>query len=197
VSGTELLRIASIVEGHGEVYALPELLRRIAREVYGLEVATPTPHRVARSSMTSGSGLARAVQLQDRRVGGRGAVLVLADSDDDDPRALVGELQSIADSAAQGTAIAVVAVREYEAWFLAGIESLRSLRYVKDDASYLGDPEARRGCKEALERVMTERYDPIRHQPAMSSRLSIGAAAERAPSFAALVEVVGRIVGTL
>lgn len=182
--------IVPIVEGHGEVQAFPELLRRIAREIYGLEIDVQKPHRVARSSMTKGD-LGRAVRLHSGRVARRGAIIVLADADDDDPEVLRGELQVLSDDAAPGAAVVVVAVREYEAWFLAGIESLRGHRTVRDDAVYVSDPETKRGCKEALSELMAEPYDPIRHQTAFSAIVDIESACERSPSFRRLVEAIG------
>ena len=65
---TELPVIASVVEGYGEVAALPLLVRRVALEVFNvaaLEISKP--HRVPRNQMTS-QILQRAVETQEARV---------------------------------------------------------------------------------------------------------------------------------
>jgi hypothetical protein len=187
-------QIASIVEGHGEVHALPELIRRIAWERFGAYVQVPRPHRVPRANMIKGPDLDRAVRLQGGRVRGAGGVIILTDSDDANAPELQRHLQAIADSADEGQVIAVLAVREYEAWFLAGIQSLRRHQSVRDDAEFDGDPERPRDCKKALEQQMNESYDPIRHQVAFNAIMDINAAAARSPSMQCLVDAIGAIV---
>lgn len=44
--------VATIVEGHGEVQALPKLLHRIAAELAAGSLLTPTPNRVPRGKLT-------------------------------------------------------------------------------------------------------------------------------------------------
>lgn len=186
--------VASIVEGHGEVEAVPELLRRIARELLGLEIECLRPHRVPRPKIPRPLELGRAVRLQGARVGGGpGGVLVLLDADDDDPARLRQEVQSIADDEAPGVAVVVVAVREFEAWFLAAAESLRPHRSVRGDAAFAGDPESPRDAKGELQRLMTEAYGEVRHQVAFCALLDLDAARERSPSFAELVEAVSHM----
>jgi len=184
--------VASIVEGHGEVEAVPELLRRIARERFGREIDCLKPHRVPRANIPRPGELGRALRLQVARAGGRGGVVVILDADDDDPARLRRDLQAIADDVAPGAAVVVVAVREFEAWFLAAVESLRSHRSVRDDATYPGDPESRRDAKGELQRLMTEPYGAVRHQVAFCAYLDLEEAARRSPSFASLIEAVGR-----
>lgn len=83
---TESVTIASVVEGHGDVAALPILVRRVANECYDCyDVLIPKPHRVPRNQMVKGDFLRRAVAMQSVRVAQRGGVLVVADADDDCP----------------------------------------------------------------------------------------------------------------
>lgn len=185
--------IASVVEGYGEVSAVPVLVRRIGREIFGVEVTCLTPHRLPRGRMEKESELGRALMLQGARVGTRGGVIILLDADDDDPAELAARLEGIAGSVAARTRV-VVAVREYEAWFLAGIQSLRTHRSVSDDAEYEGDPEAKRDCKGALERLMTEPYGEVRHQVAFSSQLDVATTMEHSPSFRRFVSAVGDLI---
>ena len=48
----------------------------------------------------------------------------------------------------------VMAQREYEAWFLAAIESLCGQRGIVSDALYPQDPEQVRGAKGVVSRFM-------------------------------------------
>lgn len=107
--------LASVVEGHGEVGAVPVLLRRIAAEQYGrVDCTVPSPHRVKRGQMISSDFLDRAVQTQMARVGPSGGVLILLDADDDCPVQLAASLRGrLPDPRVE----VVVAVREFEAWF--------------------------------------------------------------------------------
>lgn len=92
------LVIASIVEGYGEVAALPLLVRKVALEVYGIAaVEIAKPHRVPRNQMQS-QVLCRAAEMQRARIVNGGGVLVLADSDDDDPDDLALSLAKAAGS---------------------------------------------------------------------------------------------------
>jgi len=189
--------IASVVEGHGEVTGLPVLLRRIASERHGVHVNAPKPHRVPRANMVRRvDELQKAVRLQANRVRGAGAVIVLADSDDDDPEKLRAQLQATVDGAnTSAPAVVSVAVREYEAWFLAGIESLRSHPSVRDDATYEGDCEAPRNPKQRLETLMTESYGSVRHQVAFNAQLDLDEVASRSASFRRFLDSVAAMVG--
>lgn len=189
------VQIASVVEGHGEVQGLPVLIRRISQEIHGEPfVVAHTPHRIPKSKMRKSPELTRVVRLQSGRVRDTGGVVVLTDADDDDAEDLRMELQATSDSAAFSLTVVVIAVKEYEAWFLAGIESLREHKSIRDDADYCGDPEQPRNAKLALEERMTESYDSIRHQPAFNARLDIAAAATRSPSLTRFVNALGTII---
>lgn len=182
--------IASIVEGHGDALAVPILIRRIAAEIYDLyDVQIKPPHRVPRATM-KGEQLRKAIQLQGDRVADTGGVIVITDADDDCPVDLAGQVISCAQHVHVEVAIAV---REFEAWFLSAVESLRPHRAVRDDGSYQGDPEAPRDAKGHLQHLMTEPYRETRHQPAFASLMDL-ASARRARSFDRLVTCVGRLL---
>jgi hypothetical protein len=123
------MMIQPIVEGQGEVAAVPLLLRRLRDEAraFGLEVARP--HRRRRTELVKKDSLQTAVRLAALSQDCAG-ILVLFDADDDCPRDLAPTLDRWAREAARGTPCAVVlANREYEAWFLASIETLRGNIY--------------------------------------------------------------------
>lgn len=186
-------RIAAVVEGHGEVNALPILLRRICESKGYYSIDYLKPHRLSRSSMMMHK-VGDAVRLQRNKVGSSGVVVVLYDSDDDSPEFAVEETSRFIGSQSDNVVVAV-AVREYEAWFLASIESLRTHKLVKDDAVYFGNPESRRDAKGALGECMTESYRETRHQSKFSARFDLEAARLNSPSFARFEALVLEKVG--
>lgn len=190
---TQLARIAAVVEGHSEVQALPVLVGRIAREKFGEEAVCLRPHRVPRGKMTKQGELQRALRIQASRTHPRGGVVVLLDADEDDPEVLRSRLQVIVAEVSTRTAV-VVAVKEFEAWFLAGTESLRVHRSIKDDATYLSDPEGKRDCKRELESLMTESYTEVRHQVAFCAILDLSVTASRSASFQTMIDAVGQLL---
>ncbi|MEU1731429.1 hypothetical protein [Streptosporangium sp. NPDC020145] len=80
--------IASIVEGDGEVSALPVLLRRIAGALSRWDVRISPPRRVPRSGLVARGGVENAVLRASYQLTGAGGILLLIDSDDDCPAAL-------------------------------------------------------------------------------------------------------------
>lgn len=182
--------IYPIVEGHGEVNAVPVLLRRIAREIcerYDVEILSP--HRVPRGRIVAHDAreLKRAVNLGALKISHTrmfGVILVLLDADDDCPAELGPRLlQQI--SRPDVVASVVVAKREYEAWFLAGAQSLRGKRNILDTAVAPEDPEAIRGTKQHIERhflVPGAIYRETVDQPALTALLGLEEA-RSAPSF--------------
>lgn len=180
------VRIASVVEGHGEVKAFPILIRRIAESIGIYDCEIRTPHRIGRDHMTR-SLVANAVRTQRDAVGSDGLIVVLYDSDDDDPATVVESTREQLASASCD-ALVFVAVREYEAWLLAGIDSLRGSSAITDDATYEGDPESPRDAAGRLGELMTESYRKTLHQPRFTARLDLDLAAERSPSLRTFVD---------
>lgn len=107
-------RIATIVEGHGEFYAVPILLRRIA-ESRGHTVHVPRPIRVNRDKIVKPGELERAVELAARRVETNGCILILLDAEKDCPGILAPALLRRATKARPDRRIRVVLANpEYE-----------------------------------------------------------------------------------
>ena len=88
-----MARIVAIVEGHGEVAAVPILLRRIAAAVVPTaDIDVLPPIRVDRYGVVKQNELERAVELAARMVGTDGSILILLDADDDCPADLGRDL---------------------------------------------------------------------------------------------------------
>ncbi len=138
--------VASVVEGHGDVKALPVLARRVAEAVGVFDLTIPQPHRCPRNEMialgpSAGPDLVRVMRFQAARAGRAGVLLVVVDADDDEPAAVASVIVEVA-AALPCPTIAVPATREYEAWFLAALESLQSHPLIRDDAEWAGDPRS-------------------------------------------------------
>src|SRR4051794_22507326 len=112
------MKLGLVVEGHGEHYAAPILVRRIAASI-GVTDVICTVLRQPRSMILRPGELERAVVLLGNKVGEGGAILALIDADDDAACQLGPELLRRARTARSDRPIGVVlAVREYEAWLL-------------------------------------------------------------------------------
>jgi hypothetical protein len=187
--------IQPIVEGQGEVVAVPLLLRRLVAEAqaWGLEVGRP--HRRQRTQLVKKDSLQNAVRVAVLRQDCAG-ILVLFDADDDCPRDLAPTLEQWAQEAAGGVPCAVVmANREYEAWFLASIEALRGKAAILPDATSHPDPEVPRDAKGELERRMSHgaSYSPTVDQAALTAHLNLENAYRHCRSFRKLVSAFGAL----
>lgn len=180
------MKLACIVEGHGEVDAVPLLLRRVALAIRpDLSVHVEQPLRVSRNKLVKPGELERTVELAGRRVGPQGAVLLLLDSDDECPAHLAPALLSRARKTRSDLAIGVVlAKREFEAWFLAAAESLRGKRGLSPNLTAPEEPESIRGAKEWLTAHMEpgRKYVETLDQPALAAIFDLELA-RRASSF--------------
>ena len=171
------VKIGCIVEGHGEVEAVPILIRRVAALHYPeLTTVIPTPIRIPRNRVFKAGELERAVGLAVRNIGRQGAIFIILDSDDDCPAKLGPSLLRQVSQVFRNMPIAVVlAKHEFEAWFLAAAVSLRGERGLRSDIDPPSDPEAIRGAKEWLyDRMQSGKtYRSKRDQPALTARLNL------------------------
>jgi uncharacterized protein DUF4276 len=190
--------LACIVEGHGEIEAVPVTIRRIALLVApGVTLKIHQPFRVPRSKLVKPGELERSVELAARRAGREGAILIVLDGDDECPAVLGPELLARAQETRPDLPIRVVlAKREFEAWFLASAESLRGRRGLARDLEAPPDPEGVRGAKEWLSARMGagRRYVETLDQPALAAVFDLERARRGAPSFDKLVrDVLGLV----
>ena len=178
--------IATIVEGYGEVDAVPILIRRIAERVLpGVNVQVPLPIRVERNRVLKAGELERAVELAALQTGQGGCILILLDADDDCPAEIAPEVLLRAIEARGDRDIRVVLAKaEYEAWFLASADSIAGQYGIDAAATAPDDPESIRGAKEWLGARMPhgQRYRATLHQAALTAIFDLDAA-RAAPSF--------------
>ena len=194
------VKVSCIVEGEGDVAAVPLLIRRIAAELYPeLVINTPRPTRVHRNQVVQPDKLEQEVELAARRIGGQGAIFIILDSDDDCPAELGPVLLERALQTHGNLPIAVVLAKcEFEAWFLASAESLRGRRGLRNDLNSPDNPEAIRGAKEWLrQRMQSGRtYRETRDQPALAALFDIEQA-RRADSFDKCYSDIARLLDEL
>jgi hypothetical protein len=192
--------LTCIVEGHGEIDAVPIAIRRIAQHLDpGLVVKIHQPFRVPRNKLVKEGELERAVELAARRAGKDGAVFIVLDSDDECPATLGPALLARARKVRSDLPVSVVlAKREFEAWFLAAAESLRGRRGLADDLDGPPDPESIRGAKEWLSGHMPKdrRYVETLDQPALAAYFDL-VRARRADSFDKFFREVQKALTTL
>ena len=180
------LALSCIVEGHGDVSAVPILVRQIAQAWDSTSNVHVGPClRVPRYRLVKDGELERAIELAARKMQSKGAILVLVDSDDDCPAQLGPELLRRAQKQRATSPIAVVLAKfEFENWFLAAAESLRGKRGLPHDLQEPAEPEGIRGAKEWLSAQMPpgRSYREILDQPALTAALDLNSA-RRARSF--------------
>ena len=181
-----VVQIASIVEGHGEVSALPKLLYRLAADFPTVDLRTPKPPwRRPRGSLIAANGIEREVE-SNSWVGSEGGILVVLDADDDCPAELAPMLLNRARSARPDLPVSVVLAKaEYEAWFLASAQSLAGRFGFQPDMKAPDDPEAIRDAKGWLSRHRTggHPYKETVDQATLTSAFDITGARERSRSF--------------
>lgn len=181
------LTVSTIVEGHGEVQALPLLLRRIGQwlnpDVY---IDVPAPIRVQKDRfLNRDAEFRRHVTLAANKCGPGGWILILLDADDDCPAARGAEILARANECLPRSRISVVlANREYEAWFIAAARSLHGHRGFTYDPLAVVDPETPRNAKLWVDIQMgAVSYGEVIDQPAFSARMDLQQAYDGSRSF--------------
>jgi len=182
-----MIPIASIVEGDGEVAALPVLLRRLNewRPGHGYAQALP-PIRVRRDRfLNRDDEFRKQLLLAAAKCGEQGWILVVLDADDDCPAALAAEVYQRAKQHVSHRRLSVVlANREYEAWFIAAARSLDGHRGFSCPGDGLVAAETPRDAKGWLRRNMEGRtYSEVLDQPAFTAHFDLQQAFDNSRSF--------------
>ena len=172
-----MVRIASIVEGHGECEAVPILIRRIARTLDPALVPAVDPIlRVPASRLVRPGEIERAIEFAARKYRGQGAILVLLDCEEGCPATEGPALLKRAVEVRPGIPVSVVlAKREFEAWFLAAASSLGGHRGLPAGLTSPRSPETIRGAKEWLTDQMPRGrgYSESSDQPALTASFDL------------------------
>lgn len=179
--------IASIVEGDGEVVALPLLLRRLASEWNdGAMVNALQPIRVRRDKfLNKEDEFRRQLLLAAAKCGNDGWILIVLDADDDCPAALAQEICARAKQYVPHRRLSVVlANREFEAWFIAAARSLHGVRGFSLFGDECPQAEIPRNAKGWMkEHIQGGRYSEILDQPAFTAKFDLQQAYQNSRSF--------------
>lgn len=179
--------VASIVEGDGEVAALPILLRRLSQWRGAANyVDVLAPIRVYKDRfLNRPEEFSRHLKLAAAKCGDAGWILILFDADDDCPAQKGALVVAQAQTIVPHRRVAVVlANREYEAWFIAGAQSLNGCRgfQCREEDSVI-DPDIPRNAKGWIRDRMPSGYGETTDQPAFSARFDLELAHQRSRSF--------------
>lgn len=210
-----MYKIQPIVEGPGDVQAVPILLRRILGETLGVrqwQVLKPISTEGC-GNMTKPGGIERFV-LRAQKEPGCSAVVIMIDGDaaeklpqgqrlpDDCPPAfacwLSRRIQAIAPDI---PVVIVIARREYEAWFLASMETIAGRRNhgmpgLRDTVHCDGNPENYPDPKAWINDRLSRgyRYSETRDQENLTKLIDLEITRRRSRSFRRLIHALEEIV---
>jgi len=175
--------IVPIVEGYGEVPAVPILLRRVATEILGDPIEIRKPIRIPKHKLLKAGELERALDLAVQKGDGPCGILIILDADEDCPKEIAGQLLARARVArADATVQVVLAKMEYEAWFLGAVESLLAVGQELPDFE-LSNAETIRGAKQRLSEILGIFYSETVDQAAFTASIKLTSCRATCPSF--------------
>ena len=182
------MKIACIVEGQGEVKALPVLLKRLHTWKTS-DLSYPIieePIRVKRDRfINKDDEFKRYLQLAAAKCGNEGWILILLDADDDCPADLGATILQRATQYIPYRPISVVlANMEFEAWFIASAESLNGKHGFVFNPKEVIEAERVRNAKGWIKSHMsTNSYGETTEQPAFVREMSLQQAFSNSRSF--------------
>ncbi len=190
-------RLVCIVEGQGEVAAIPPLCASVLAhlKVDGWFV-DPDPIRQKRSALVDArkpvprpcreEEVVKAMELARRRARSGDAVLLLCDEDDDCAATWGPHATSVMRRLGNGAA--VMAVHEYETWLL--------LNRTDEELSAAGVPVpvTGKGAKAKLEKLIPN-YAPTVHQKQETRSIKVDFLRTRSKSFDKLVRTIAALCG--
>ncbi|MBL8753127.1 MAG: hypothetical protein JNK15_07480 [Planctomycetes bacterium] len=183
-------RLHVVVEGHGDVEAVPALAARVLHHleregwiVHRVASRIPRGRIVGAGPAAQGRPLAAGLELAVgfARAARADALLVVVDADDDCPASFGPEAAQLV---TQGIPASVVmAVREFETWLAMAVDA--SIR----------DERRRRDGKGVLRKFMPG-YKPTVHQAALAKKVDVAGLLKRQPrSFVKFVRDLDRLTG--
>ncbi|MEI7820330.1 MAG: DUF4276 family protein [Verrucomicrobiota bacterium] len=185
--------LVPIVEGDGEIEAVPVLLRRLleVRQRWDLQIARPKNAHGC-GNLTKVGGLEKFAELAFRERECAGVLILMdADEEQDCPMQMAQRfVQRIQNYGARFPVAIVFARREYEAWFLASLETIAGQDIggrpgLPANLVFDGDVENVRSVKGWLSRNLPGNriYKETEDQAPMTERIDFLRAADRSRSF--------------
>lgn len=195
------IRIGCIVEGRGDDKAVPVVVRRVGLiEAPEHTVIVDTFVRRDRGKLVQQKLLMTDIEFTARKLDGDGGILVVYDADDDCPARLGPTMQTWAQSARPDVPIAVVlAMREFESWFMAAAESLGGRLSFPSKLEPHPEPEKVRDAKGWLTSRMPrpKSYSASVDQPELARHFDLGLARTRSDSFDKCYREITRLLRAL
>ncbi len=189
-------KIVALVEGPGDVEAVPELLRKVLYEKQQWTWQVARPKRVG----GLGALKKRLVKFMTyaERDAEEGGILILLDLDDGCPETEAINLARQIKSLNLSCPVAIVfAHREYEAWFLASLDSIvKQFNLLPTGLTCKGDVERIRDVKGWLTRQMPpgRAYKPTIHQTRLTTWIDLDIACQNSRSFRRLCNAVQELL---
>lgn len=197
------LRVAVIVEGYGDVAAVPVLLRRIGNKLLSRSfIDVCQPIRIPRSRLTkydsqqnavlpNEAELGRALELAMGKIEAQSdnplpnLILFLFDANGDCPAELAPVILRYAASRVPGCDVACVMPNpEYETWFVGAAESLDDYLRIAPGDPIPDNPEVQKTRKAWIEkRFKSVKYSETADQPALTACMDLDLCRKRCPSF--------------
>ena len=196
-------KLIPVMEGHGEVEALSFLMRRVLQD------------RFVRYDVNIGSGPRGSVrapgrgQLEKdlgkylRHAKGKpdcAGILVLIDADKDCPLELAEKLRSqCGDSGVNVPVEIVCAKEEYEVWFLASIDTIRSQAIIPTNSMPENLVETQSSPKSWLTHNMPlgKAYKPTLHQEPFTAHINLQMAYDNSRSFRRLCHALEQLLDAI
>jgi Domain of unknown function (DUF4276) len=157
------VEIICIVEGDGEVIAIPRLLVR-ACQCFGLPLPKISrPIRVRRDQfINKDDSLRRHVALAKAKAGSTGHVFIILDADDDCPVDLVKNLFAKIASCASTERLHIILIeKELEVWFIEDIEQLKVKFNFDQEAIKPAKPTNIRDAKGWIKNHFKQSYSEV------------------------------------
>lgn len=203
------LRVAPIVEGHGDRPAIEVVLRRTAKWLGAEFCEVLTPIRRPRSKLVRPgpqvqiAEVQRAVQLATGKLSQRTTpraerlILILLDADQDCAKTIAAQLLSSGQPETALPVCCVLPVVEFETWFIGGAVALGNYLRLDDLSALPDNPETLRLGKGWIQvRMLSGKYSEPLDQPLLAEHFDLDACRQRCPSFDKLCRDLGTLLTT-
>jgi hypothetical protein len=192
--------IIIIVEGPGEIDAVPILLRRLLLERQNYDVTIQSPINAhGLGNLTTEKGLEKFLTLALKRPSCSG-ILIMVDADVDCAKQIAEELAGRARNHNPHVATVIVAAKyRYENWFLASTETLGGKRGLAADLPIVTEPERIPDAKRWITNHKSQgrTYKETLDQAPLSQLIDIKLVSQRSRSFRRLVHAVDELLDSI
>ena len=194
-----MIRLLPVVEGDGDLVAVPELIRRVLHDKSRFDVNVCRPHK--RGDLPK--VLSRFDDFYRTALLEGAAILWVIDYDCENCNDTVRDLRLLKKKAAAVDANAAVEfvfmVQEYESLFLTDHETTRKVfTDIPPDFAFPVDPESVRDAKGWLSKARPKgsAYKPTQHQQRLTAQLDLNRLRSRSPSFQSFESALCRLIKT-